>query len=754
MELTHSARGYRLQPRSNDQPSVSALAPSKLSSSATNLMTRIFIRSDEKCKDSQNSNTCEKPTSLNSGVVAVLVVVPIVLLAALLFYLHRRNVQKQRLEDIQDPHKSLDFGLDDPATRKNRRSMFMGGGEKGNHHKASQLSMDMNLSSPYLLPPGLQQSRESLHSLARSLGNDQDPYQQVNHYTNSETGSMRSFRPGKESASIYTKSSAKHMSGRSLKMPPRTDSGPRSPLTPTDGGFHNPFNTPAMPSPSYKPASPPSSEKDTFQPKAIVPEIVGASDFDKKHDIQPPPPALAKSPQFELPPSTEADKNNSATSIDDGFPLPPHRGRESNGLGLNFHLPKPPVSPGLSTPALSTPNSATPLTHDQPKDDIQFIVQPDRMSSTSDYIDDYAALTSDRNDRVSYMEDVPPQFEQAKPQGLGIPHQDTKRLSVGFRPLPPDEVTESEDPEYRANRIRSFYKEYFDDSKEAPPPMPPMPAPRAQYQGEFDRGYLGEAAAYFDPETNAFVMPYAEPVTRRAMTPPPSGRRGPGGPAPRRPGGPHAPHGSLGGMSLPGGPRGRPRAGSAFGRAPSAFSSRAGSALGPRPDSSASARGRQHPKKNLPPPAPLTTLPTPSKLKDDSFAILNPIDFAPPDSIRDTAAGRSQSPFGERRPYSPTVPAAVPVVSAFDELAALPSPHLLRKSGTFTALDFAPPKKFGAADTMSDAGSIRSNRSGLSPGGLGAIRNGAGRVSRLPGDTVFTQNSLQDQLKPQWGMRA
>lgn len=54
---------------------------------------------------------------------------------------------------------------------------------------------------------------------------------------------------------------------------------------------------------------------------------------------------------------------------------------------------------------------------------------------------------------------------------------------------------------------------------------------------------------------------------------------------------------------------------------------------------------------------------------------------------------------------------------------------------------------------MSDAGSIRSNRSGLSPGGLGAIRNGAGRVSRLPGDTVFTQAGLQDQLKPQWGMR-
>lgn len=595
--------------------------------------------------------------------------VPIVLLAGLLFYLHRRNIKKQRLEDVNDPHKSLDFGLDDPTTKKsNRKSLFMGGGEKSMHHKPSQLSMDMNLSSPYLLPPGLQQSQESLHSLARSLGNDhQDPYQQATHLTNSETGSMRSMAYSKESSSLYTKSSGKRMSsftGRSVpsqKMPPRTNSLPKSPETPSDEKV-NPFKMPSKPEAAHNATSPVSSEGDTFQPKAIIPEIGTVSDFDEKHDVQAPQPARAKSPQFELPPLSEASNSTSPTPVTDGFPLPPHRGRESNaaGLGLNFHLPKPPVSPGMDAPM-----SAPLPSHDQ-NGDIKFTAyQPDRTSRTSDYLDDYMALTG-ANDRVSYIEDVPAHFQQPKPQGLGlgVPQQDNKRLSVGFRPLPPDEVTESEDPEYRANRIRSFYKEYFDDSKEAPPPMP---APPSQYYEDVDQRYLGEAAAYFDPESNAFVMPYAEPVTRRAMTPPPTGRRGPGGPdprgpggpGPRRPGGPHAPHGSLGGMSLPGGPRGRPRAGSAF---------------GPRPDSSASARGRGPPAKRLPPPAPLTTLPTPSKLKDDSFAILGAIDFAPPDTFRDNVAGRSQSPFGERRAYSPSVPVATPVVSAFEELAALPSP--------------------------------------------------------------------------------
>jgi hypothetical protein len=54
---------------------------------------------------------------------------------------------------------------------------------------------------------------------------------------------------------------------------------------------------------------------------------------------------------------------------------------------------------------------------------------------------------------------------------------------------------------------------------------------------------------------------------------------------------------------------------------------------------------------------------------------------------------------------------------------------------------------------MSDAGSIRSNRSGISAMHLGAIRSGAYRVSRLPQDMVFAKDDMA-ALKPQWGMRA
>jgi hypothetical protein len=371
--------------------------------------------------------------------------------------------------------------------------------------------------------------------------------------------------------------------------------------------------------------------------------------------------------------------------------------------------------------------------------------------------------------RTSHLFD---QQNAARQSGLGVPQQDNRRLSVGFRPLPPDEIMESEDPEHRANRIRSFYKEYFEDvtRPEDRPPMPQMPSMQQQrqqhqqhqhhqsntsYYEDYDAQYAhGQDAPYFDPASNSFIMPYAQPVSRRAMTPPPSGQRfpGPRGPprafngsqagfppnmrGPPRPG--SSVSNQIGGPSRPGsgasGAYNRPRAGSAMG------GSRAGSRFGA-------------PRKPMPPPPELTTLPTPSKLRDDSFGIFNAADFAPPETYKDRARGRSQSPAGERRPYKVNVPAHSPLVNAFEELTPLPSPHTLRKSSTFTGLDFAPPRKFADPENRSDAGSIRSNKSGLSAAQANAIRSGAGRVSRLPEDQVFAQAALGSQLKPQWGMR-
>lgn len=79
--------------------------------------------------------------------------------------------------------------------------------------------------------------------------------------------------------------------------------------------------------------------------------------------------------------------------------------------------------------------------------------------------------------------------------------------------------------------------------------------------------------------------------------------------------------------------------------------------------------------------------------------------------------------------------------------------HALRQSGAFTNLDFAPPPRFKNAETASDAGSIRSNGTGLSNAQLHNIRTGAYRVSRLPTSTVGTKDDMFSELRPKWEMR-
>ncbi|KJZ77102.1 hypothetical protein HIM_03423 [Hirsutella minnesotensis 3608] len=686
-----------------------------------------------------SGGSCEKSISTNVTNIAIVVgvVVPLIVGGIVLFFLHRRNVRRLKLEDASDPNKGLDFGLDDaPMKSSKRKSMF---GIEKTAHKPGQLSMDMNLSSPYLLPPGAHQSHDSIHSLARTFPNEIDPYRTIKEYTHSENGSIRSFNPAKDASLRVNSKRNSTLTSKSATLSPQPTSATRSPVsseTPVD-----PFATPTASQPTHGLPAAADAPQPSRPTHSIVPEIGTVVYPDDKveggleiPDVRRPPAALT------------TDSRPGPPSSPPRAVYEPYRGDMSSNIGVaqtgddEFHFETGPVDmahvgvasmpeePTLPDIMFGEPHAVAGdpgMAHSY--DGYAPAEAYPEIQTTYAY-DGYEEETRGRGMGRQALEEHPAPAQQS---GLGVPQQQAKRLSVGFRPLPPDEVTESEDPEYRANRIRSFYKEYFEDTKEAPPPLPthrPMP----QYE-DYDENFLGDAA-YYDAETNAFVMPYAQPVTRRAMTPPPAPRFR-GGPGPR---------------SSSRGPRGPPGPGSMVGMG---YRPRAGSAATPRPGSSASARVRGPPRKRLPPPAELKTLPTPSKLRDDSFAIMNAVDFAPPVSFEERAAGRSQSPLGERRPYLLKRPVVSPLATAFDELSVLPSPHLLRKSSTFTNLDFAPPKKFKDADTMSDAGSIRSNRSGISAVQLDAIRSGAGRVSRLPGDTVFTAAAITDQLKPQWGMR-
>ncbi|KAK4189975.1 hypothetical protein QBC35DRAFT_513666 [Podospora australis] len=732
---------------------------------------------------------CEKPVGSSALTlpIALGVGIPLVGAVCVLIYLHRRNVKRMKMEDTHDPHKSLDFGMDiNPGGVKREKDP-----SRFNRQQRQQMSMDMNLSSPYLLPPEVHNSRESLNSLARTLKQD-DPYNRITQYPTNDSGSIRSFQRSKgDAASVYTRSASRSHSRQDGPMSP----GPYSPRSPPRlnhlGNIPNSPLFPPEPSHMKPPQSPLPQIPNT--PNSAAPLMSPRSaDIEQWEDENVAGPMIQE-------PAAVAQK--------DARKSPAQTTPGSSGLDINPF--EKPVAQEIETPTESTTIGLGLTTHPEPQQ--ATIHRASMVSAASDYSDhtaqpvpkqgqqapatapvleeraefyDFDFTDMPKMPRSPSPEDRKPQLDvdeprgrnmqrtshiydqqEGAPSGLGVPQQDSRRLSVGFRPLPPDEIMESEDPEYRANRIRSFYKEYFEDTKpEDRPPMPAMPAQHQQrqqqrppqqqggpkYYEDYDAGL--QDAPYFDPASNSFVMPYAQPVQRRAMTPPPSGQRfpGPRGPGPRP--GPRGPPG-------PPGIRGPPRPGSSVSNqigGPSRPSSGASGAYGrPRAGSTMSGGrfGGNGPRSPVPPPQDLQTLPTPSKLRDDSFSILNPIDFAPPENFASRARGRSQSPAGERRPYQMKVPVHSPLVNAFEELPSLPSPHLLRKSNTFTALDFAPPRKIGGGDDRSDAGSIRSNRSGLSSVHANAIRNGAGRVSKLPGDQVFTQAALAETLKPSWGMR-
>lgn len=542
--------------------------------------------------------------------------------------------------------------------------------------------MSMDMGSPYLLPGELQNSRSSLHSMSRSLRDNGDPYRPIT-MMKSDLDSLRALRMANEKGSVHSAATSVQSSQENSAL--IANARPMSQSVP--------------------------SRADSMSP-------------------QPPKPS-GPVPSRQLKSTARATTSSRKTSLDNHLPdLSPNTAQP---LDLaNFIPPPPPPPPKDESPATRHPRSSSQSSGSvarPPRKDsmggkrpLPSIVVPSRHPS--DHVDTVPSLPSTQpasrrqseygidpsmihTGRHSLDEPTP---APVPVRALQAPQNVANRLSiVGFRPLPTD--LPDDNPEQRANRIRSFYKEYFDDSK----PHPQAQYMEPQYMDDYDAGYLADYTIY-DPSSGGFVnasKPWAQPVGRRAMTPPPAGAM---------PGSPLAPHRRH-------------------------MSTLSAGRLGPR------GRAPAQPKKHLPPPSPLMSLPTPHMLRDDS-GIFNSIDFAPPSSYRDRQAGRSNSPQSVRMPYSPSVSPHIPLATAYDELAPVPSPHLLRKSGTFTALDFAPPPRFKGQGTASDTGSIRSNRSNISARHQEAIRAGAYRVSRIPTDVVSTRDDIANQLKPRWDMRS
>ncbi|KAL4790616.1 hypothetical protein BDV19DRAFT_371989 [Aspergillus venezuelensis] len=648
----------------------------------------------ETCAPGDDSSRCEKNTSTASNTTLPVVlgaVIPIVCAIIVLIFLHRRNLKKLRNEDANDKHKSLDFGMDLPS----------GGGRSGmqekdgrtNHMKG--ISLDIG-PSPYMLPPSMRGSRESMNSVPRSVMADDDKFRQaVQVYFPNDAQSMRSQRRGYDDAASVAGSTRRGAYGDDMNQ----------------GLLGNAQRISRSSPPLYNPSSEPNSQHQSPVEQSQV--------HDKGFELNlPRSPSPVHVPGLtSINESSESGKgaNVSSTSSTPLQTPPEHQFNFQQYDARSTHV-EPQIAPLNDTP-ITMPRISFPSTDGG--SDYGDKRTSNRSSNRASML---PALNIEKAEFRPVQEEsheqaqVPPVSEDSPASKLKLdPRRDTRRMTMGLRPLPPDDPADN--PEQRANRIRSFYKEYFDESKAGQ---------RETYYEDYAADYYDDDHTY-DPVTgeyfDAVPAPYAEPVTRRAMTPPP---RAP----PRFQGAArHMASGSIGGYS------------ESF-RSP-----------GPRAFSSASARfpGPRAPRRPAPPPAPLTILPSPHLLKDDS--IMSAIEFAPGSSFRDQQDGRSETPLGGLRPYSPTVRAHTPLASVFDDLAPMPSPHALRKSGAFGNLDFAPPPRFKTQDTMSETGSIRSTRTGVSAAHLNNIRNGAYRVSRLPPETVGTKDDLMSNLRPTWDMR-
>ncbi|CAO1600770.1 hypothetical protein XANCAGTX0491_004450 [Xanthoria calcicola] len=687
------------------------------------------------CSPGDTSGQCGKPSDSNnlSLPIALGVAIPIVFALVLFVWLHRRHVGKLRKEEANDPHKSLDFGMDPTseqlAKRKGKKGPEMAvadSGGPGHHPRGRGLSMDMDLGSPYVLPPGLQGSRESLHSMSRTIHSQDDRYRPATTFIPNEAHSTRSqsrTRRFADDSSSYAGSGStgrghindgmnenllKNAQRMSRSLPPTQRNLNASPplpqiRTPEPAAGISRKASPSVPTstalmPSFGDDSRDSYLRNDAADLRKSNNYLGALIHSREPSTEAPSPPSSQ-------PAAQLPQNSSST--------PPARLQSTH----NRKTPPPAINtlPPTSNPPRQQSLKASQTTQDQNSlDDESDYGDGFKVTPTSPpYVQTTSQPQAIHRPRTDSMP-APKQQLSNNPDALGLGY-DVRRLSMGFRPLPPDDPTDN--PEQRANRIRSFYKEYFDESKHVPH------QPAGQYYEDYDEHYLGDGAIY-DPASGQFVIGQpqrSEHYGKRAMTPPP---RAP----PRFRGGSRDQATISGGRVAGPGPR--------------AYSSASGR-FGPR--------GAGAPRPPLPPPRPLHVLPSPHLLKEDSFAI--PIDFAPPSSYKDRQAGRPESPRGGSRPYSPMVSAHLPLVSSFDDLAVMPSPHLLRKSGTFTALDFAPPPRFKSSDNGSETGSIRSNRSAMSAQQLHSIRSGAYRVSRIPKEVVGTKTEIGESLKPNWGMR-
>lgn len=417
------------------------------------------------CGPNDSRPVCEKPISGSSNTtlpIVLGVVIPLTVAMVVFVVLHRRHVRKLRSEDANDRHKSLDFGLGDvpsPGGKRGKQDkkgkgspeMSLADTEK-TLGRGRGMSMDLNMSSPYLLPPELHESRESLHSMSRTMNNSDDKYRPATTFIPNDGTASRegSINRAADDSSSYTASTRRvfgdrdndpnqsllrHAQRMSRSIPPtrRTSltsaaSGP----VPQDSDQTNRLpRTLASSAPQNESLAPASTEQNRDSYRSDISKDGRTAGLRKSNDylgafIRTGGLAAVETKSSQEMPSAKPSPPYDETIVKvDKVSIDPPPKVDTNPEPLNFDFPT--LEQAIPTIRMDGPEPPA---------------QADEESQTLDH---------ENPSKEQYEQDF---------------DYDVRRLTMGVRPLPPDDP--SEDPEERATRIRSFYKEYFDDAKPGP----------------------------------------------------------------------------------------------------------------------------------------------------------------------------------------------------------------------------------------------------------------------------------------------
>ncbi|KAG9385374.1 hypothetical protein A1F94_004921 [Pyrenophora tritici-repentis] len=439
--------------------------------------TRVLVARAESSCTNDSDPGCTKPTQVPTMAIALAVIVPIVGVSIVLCFLHRRNKRKLAEEDSKDQYKSNDWGMEGVAktNKKKRPEMSLSEKDAGGGHDRG---LSIEAGSPYILPVGLHGSRESFHSLSRSQHDPHDPYGPVAFLKDDQSTRGSSVRGGpyrNETGSVYTTSSSGTRK-EGLQAGLLQNAQRMSTSNPVRGDSLSPVST---------------SSPDTKFPDPGIPLSPLNPRFENQSPIS--PPAASPSPSI---------KPNSVPTISIPEPGVTEKQVSKSPVQTSNEIPS---LPRIKSQAVVLENTNT-----------------HSIISTSSYGEGFQITPpSPTRDQPKIVAPKPRYSTGPQNVGLGVDDfgHNTNRLSMSLRPMPPSDDPQ-ENPEERANRIRSFYKEYFDDSK-------PEPAGGHIYNDYVeDYGSEYQDGTVFDPRTGNFVVaqpnaPFAEPITRRAMTPPP-----------------------------------------------------------------------------------------------------------------------------------------------------------------------------------------------------------------------------------------